>query len=57
MTEQMIEQTKSELLETEISRRGIVAGSAGLTFAFSLAGGMTGQAASALAAGDSRLTA
>lgn len=57
MTAQMTEQTKPELLETDISRRGFVAGSAGLTFAFTMGAGLVGQAASALAAGGSTLNA
>jgi isoquinoline 1-oxidoreductase subunit beta len=57
MTEQMTERTKPELLETEISRRGFVAGSAGLTFAFTFGAGIVGQAAGALAGADSKLSA
>jgi len=57
MTIQLIDQTTPELLETEISRRGFVAGSAGLTFAFTMGAGLVGQAAGALAGTPSRLNA
>ncbi len=44
-------------LETTISRRGFVAGSAGLTFAFTLTGGMVGRLTEALAADSAKLNA
>ncbi len=46
----MMEDLDMNLLETKISRRGFLAGAGGLTFAFTLGGGLLGRASEALAA-------
>ena len=46
----MTEQMPPELLNVEVSRRGFVAGSAGLTFAVALGAGMATEIAEALGA-------
>src|SRR5262245_36779406 len=53
----MTNATEHRTLETTVSRRGFVAGAAGLTFAFTLTGGMVGRLTAALAADGAKLNA
>lgn len=47
----------SDILKTTIERRGFIAGAGGLTFAFTLAGGLAGRIGEALAANEAKLNA